>query len=396
MTLPPDVVDRVRAAVNTDRLIETAVQMIATPSPTGKAKAALDRLETILSGEGLQVDRPDADYPESPAVAARYKSGKPGRTLQFQGHSDTVHLPFVPPHVDDGNLYGSGASDMKGGIAAMVEAMLALRDTELLPGGDILITSTDMHEAPWGEGEQIRGMVKAGYVGDGVLIPEYLYDRVPVIGRGMAVISADVRRQGKPVHEVLGGSEQPSVISAGAELVRRLEELDDQLGARPQHPLGGRNSLFIGKVGAGEIFNQSPTEFRLEGTRRWLPGYGREEVEKEFRDILKTAAQREGIEVDGGFMFLSEPFELDQSHPLLSAFQTAYVATTGGELPLGGKPLLDDGNNIVRLSDAAPITHGPNAKGAHTVEEEVPVAELVRVAVVYALTALCFCGESDD
>lgn len=395
MTLRPDTVERLRAAVNEERLVDTAVKLIGVPSPTGTAKAALDQLETILIQDGLEVERPEADYPESPAVAGRLKSGKPGRTLQFQGHLDTVHLPYVPPRVESGTLYGSGAADMKGGVAAMVEATRALRDTEGLPGGQILLTSTDMHEAPWGHGEQIRGLVEAGYVGDGVLIPEYLYDRLPVIGRGMAVLDVHVRRQGKPVHEVLGGIEQPNVISAGAELVRRFEELDGQLAAGTQHPLGGRDSVFIGKIEAGEMYNQSPIDLHLEGTRRWLPGTDRVAVEKQFCDLMQSVG-RDGITVDGEFMFLSEPFVLDQTHPLLPAFQTAYTAATGTQLPLGGKPLLDDGNNIAILSDALPITHGPNGLGAHTVEEEVAVAELVRVALVYALTAVCFCGDVDE
>ena len=106
-------------------------------------------------------------------------------------------------------------------------------------------------------------------------------------------------------------------------------------------------------------------------------------------------AERDGISVDGDFMFLAEPFQLDQSHPFLHAFQQAYQAATGTELPMGGKPLLDDGNNILSLSDAVPITHGPNGLGAHTVDEEVAVDELVRVALVYALTAVCFCGGTD-
>ena len=392
MPITPETVDQIRAAIDRDRLLDTAISLIEVPSPTREAKEGLDRLDSILTAEGLHVERPDADYPECPAVAARYQSGSPGRTLQFQGHMDTVHLPYFPPRVENGTIYGSGCSDMKGGIAAMVEAMRALRDTGLLPGGEILITSTDLHEAPWGEGEQIRGMVKAGYVGDGVLIPEYLHDCLPVVGRGMAVLDVRVRRQGIPVHEVLGGMEQPNVIHAGAALVRRLEELDRDLATRPSHPLGGRPSLFVGKIDSGEMFNQSPTEFRLEGTRRWLPGTDHTEVEQEFRSILSEIEARDGIAVDGTFMYLAPPFELDQAHSLVTEFQSAYAATTGAELPLGFKPVLDDGNNIARLSDAPPITHGPHALGAHTVDEEVPVDELVRVAIVYALTAIGFCG----
>ena len=71
----------------------------------------------------------------SPAVVARLESGRAGRTLQWDGHLDTVHLPFVPPSVDGDNIRGSGACDMKGGVAAAVEALRVLRETGALTAG---------------------------------------------------------------------------------------------------------------------------------------------------------------------------------------------------------------------------------------------------------------------
>ena len=70
----------------------------------------------------------------------------------------------------------------------------------------------------------------------------------------------------------------------------------------------------------------------------------------------------------------------------------AYQAATGNEIPLGAKPFVDDGNAFIRAGGIPAVTHGPDAKGAHTVHEEVPVDELVRVALVYALTAVAFCA----
>jgi acetylornithine deacetylase/succinyl-diaminopimelate desuccinylase-like protein len=66
--------------------------------------------------------------------------------------------------------------------------------------------------------------------------------------------------------------------------------------------------------------------------------------------------------------------------------------TVGYELPVGLKPFLDDGNNFYSLAGIPAITHGPDAKGAHTLEERVPISELVRAAKVYALTAIAFCA----
>ena len=123
MTIDPAIIERLKSHVNRHRLVETARRLIDVPSPTGQAKAVSDRLAEILAADGFQVDRPTGGYPQSPAVLIRLDSGRPGRTLQFNGHLDTVHLPFVPSEIMDGCLTGSGASDMKGGLAAAVEAI---------------------------------------------------------------------------------------------------------------------------------------------------------------------------------------------------------------------------------------------------------------------------------
>ena len=126
--------DRVRGYVDRRRLLAIADRLIAVPSPTGRAGAAADGLAAVLSEEGFAVERPAAGHPDAPAVVVRLGGPRPGRTLQFDGHLDTVHLPFVPPGVDGDRLTGSGASDMKGGIAAAVEALRALRDAGALHG----------------------------------------------------------------------------------------------------------------------------------------------------------------------------------------------------------------------------------------------------------------------
>src|SRR5688500_3392089 len=137
-------------AVRAERLLDTALRICSIPSPTRDARRAADCLAEPLRDEGFAVERPDASWPESAAVVTRLDSGRPGRTLQFTGHLDTVHLPFVPPRVEDGILSGSGTADMKGGLAAAVEAMRALRDSGALAAGRVLFTAYDHHEGPWG------------------------------------------------------------------------------------------------------------------------------------------------------------------------------------------------------------------------------------------------------
>lgn len=385
-----DTAQQLAAAVQRDRLLDTAIKLVEVPSPTRSAAAVLNRLDEILRADGFAVDRPDAGWPEAPAVAARYQSGQPGKTLQFNGHLDTVHLPFVPPRVEQGVLYGSGCSDMKGGIAACVEAMRALRETGLLTAGAVLLTAHDLHETPWGDGTQVNGLIDQGYLGDAVLLPEYLADPLPIIGRGLSVLNVTIRREGEPIHEVLGGGEQPSVIGAGAEVVRRFAELDQELKQRT-HPLAGRESMFVGQIAAGEIYNQAPVECTLAGTRRWLPGTAMRDVESQFRRILAEVAEQHGVRIEGRFQVARDAYEIDPADPFVAAFQSAHHMATGRELPIGAKPFVDDGNEFVHRGGIPAITHGPDAKGAHTLHEEVAVSELVRVALVYALTAVEFC-----
>ena len=386
-----DVAKELTAAIQRDRLLETAIKLIEIPSPTRSAANVANRLHEILGGEDFSVERPDAGWPTAPAVVARYESGQPGRTLQFNGHLDTVHLPFVPPRVEHGILYGSGCSDMKGGLAACVEALRVLRETHLLPGGAILLTAHDLHEAPWGDGSQINGLIDAGFVGDGVLLPEYLADPLPVVGRGLAVFNVKIRREGEPVHEVLGGAELPSVIRAAAEMIRRFSQLDQELSQRT-HPLAGRESLFVGQMAGGEIYNQAPVECTLAGTRRWLPGTAQQDAERQFRQLLGEVAEEHGVQIEAAFQVARDAYQIDEDEPLVRELQFAHELAAGSRLPIGAKPFVDDGNEFVRRGGVPAITHGPAARGAHTLNEEVAVDELVRVALVYALTAIGFCG----
>jgi acetylornithine deacetylase/succinyl-diaminopimelate desuccinylase-like protein len=391
----PDATTQLSQAIQFDRLLDTAIKLVEVPSPTRSAADVSDRLDELLRQEDFPVARPAAGWPDAPAVVSRYESGRPGRTLQFNGHLDTVHLPFVPPRVENGILYGSGCSDMKGGIAACVEAMRALRETGLLTAGGVMLTAHDLHEIPWGDGTQLNGLIDEGYVGDAVLLPEYLANPLPVIGRGLSVLTVKITRDGTPVHEVLGGSETPSVIRAGAEVVRRFAAADEEL-KQLSHPWAGRESLFVGQFNAGEIYNQSPVECTLRGTRRWLPGTAMQDAEAQYQQMLAEVAQQYGVQITGQFQVARDAYEIDQQSPFVAAFQSAYRGATGDDLPIGAKPFVDDGNEFVNRAGIPAITHGPDAKGAHTLNEEVTVAELVRVALVYALTAVAFCQPGDE
>ncbi len=384
-------IEKITRAVDEKRLLDTAVSLIELPSPTLSAGAVADRLAELLVAEGFAVERPEADWPEAPAVVARLESGQPGRVLQFDGHLDTVHLPFVAPRIENGILYGSGSSDMKGGIAAFVEALRVLRDTDAIQCGGVMITAHDHHEAPWGDRRQLLALIREGYLGDGVLLPEYLGDVLPVAGRGMAVFSIEIERDGEPVHEVLRPAGLPDVVGVGAELIQRLKALCERLSAKIA-PHVGSDSVFVGRMESGEIYNQSPVKCRIEGTRRWVAAGSEPKAKRELEELLGALALESGTRVNlVDWVVPGDAFTVDEQSPLFAAFQGAHEAVTGNVLKVGAKPFIDDGNGFMNVGGVQALTHGPCATGAHTLDEEVPVAELLRVAKVYALTAFYFC-----
>jgi acetylornithine deacetylase/succinyl-diaminopimelate desuccinylase-like protein len=209
-----------------------------------------------------------------------------------------------------------------------------------------------------------------------------------VIGRGGLTWKVLIRRPGPPVHEVMRPAE-PSVIAAAAALVGRLQEFDCRLSEKRDR-LAGAESVFIGQIHSGVIFNQYPHECRLEGTRRWLPGTSRQAVEQEFRDLLDGVARETGTTITSELRPMRDAFELHRSDPFVAAFQEAMASVTGEPLPIGAKPFCDDGNSFWALARVPAITHGPHAGGAHTLDEWVEIDDLVRVARVYALTAVAY------
>ena len=125
-----------------------------------------------------------------------------------------------------------------------------------------------------------------------------------------------------------------------------------------------------------------------------MPGTTIESVREQFEAVLAEVASATSTRIESEFRVSRDAYEIDDQGPLLRSFQAAVSEISGEVLPLGSKPFVDDGNAFVSLGGVPAITHGPGALGAHTVNEQCPVSELVRVAAVYALTAVAFCAVS--
>src|ERR1700737_871522 len=91
------------ARVDGDRLLRTTMSLLELSSPSGQERLVAERYAELLEENGLDV-RLDREFPESPSVIGRL-SHSTGRTLQFDGHTDTVAQPHPPPRFENGEIF---------------------------------------------------------------------------------------------------------------------------------------------------------------------------------------------------------------------------------------------------------------------------------------------------
>ena len=192
---------------------------------------------------------------------------------------------------------------------------------------------------------------------------------------------------------------EPSVIAAGAALVEDLVRLDEQLleASRAVRALTdgidpGPPSVFIGQVHSGEIYNQYPQVCRLEGTRRWLPRTDRIDVERDFRAVIERVAAETRTTADLEWIAIRDAFFLDPDHPFVAAFQAAYRAATGRIAAAGPEAVRRRRQQLLGARRHPGDHPRPACAGAHTGREWVDIDDLVRVALLYAATAVAYCS----
>ena len=141
----------------------------------------------------------------------------------------------------------------------------------------------------------------------------------------------------------------------------------------------------------GEIYNQSPRTCIIEGTRRWLqPGAGTD-ARRQIEGVLAGLDALHGTTTSLEWEQQGDTFHLPVDHPIVQVVQEVHTELVGRPLPDGPKLFIDDGNIYPAEVGIPAVTPGPAALGAHTVNEEVPVSELERIALLYAATAVGFC-----
>jgi acetylornithine deacetylase len=310
-----------------------------------------------------------------------------GKTLLLNGHMDTVGVAGMSdghhPRVDReaGRLYGRGAYDMKGGLAA---CMLAAAEARKYPlRGDVIFTAViDEEYASAGTMD-----LASRFHADGAIVAEFTELQLILAHRGFVWL--EVETMGKAAHGSRPDLGVDAIVKMG-KVLTEMEKLDRRLRSNPTHPLLGSGSVHASLIQGGQELSSYPERCLLSVERRTLPGETPESVEAEFRrmveqirqsDVSFQAAVRRGID--------RSPLETREDTSIVQALQEAAVKVLDRPLQIAGVPFWTDAA-VLAEAGIPSVLFGPSGSGAHAVEEWVDLKSVKTCAEIYLATALRF------
>lgn len=359
---------------------------------------------------------PGLDFSGRPQLVARFAGGGHGKALMFNGHVDAVSVeprdawttdPFAT-EIREGKLYGRGACDMKGGVASMVFAAEVLADMGVRLAGDLLVATNTDEESSGAGGSAI---VEHGIRADAGIVTEPTGFDVWVACRGSEY--GVLRVPGRPGHAEVrqpdwreGGA--VNAIEKATVAIEAMQTLRHEWAARPEHrhPHLSPPSILPTMVTAGEWHVSYPASCDLTFVLLYLPvqadqqGWGSRMRREAEEWILEETAKDDWLaEHRVAFDWWTNPvmpLEIAESEPIVEA-------TLGASADIGktGTPSgLDswyDGATFTLLAGIPSVAYGPSgfqqggASVAHTIDEYVPVDDLVACAQGLAVAAMRFC-----
>lgn len=306
---------------------------------------------------------------------------------------DTVSLgsmenPLEPTYADD-RLYGRGACDTKGSLAAMLYAMEeCARDPEQLSSDVVLCASVDEERAYKG----ILAFVNSDIAVTGAIVGEPTYLGIVVAHKGCARFRLETR--GKAAHTSVP-HEGDNAIYQMAEVLRVMKKDVESGLARLDHALVGPPTVVVATIRGGTQVNIVPERCAIEVDRRVIPGEDAREVLDGMLDILRERLQNSGVEVDVEELLLD--WALDTSPESAVVRRAQQVASgLGLDDSLHGVAYGSDASKLQQLGGVPSIVFGPGSIAqAHSKEEWVPVEHVERAAEFYVGMARGF-GRTDD
>jgi acetylornithine deacetylase len=324
-----------------------------------------------------------------PSVVGRLRGSGGGRSVMLNAHLDTVGIEgmagALEPVIRDGRLYGRGAYDMKGSLAACLATVKALADATADVRGDLVLAAVaDEEYASLGTAEVAREVpVHAAIVTEPTELD------ICIAHKGFVWL--EVETAGKAAH----GSRFFEGIDANMRMGRflsRLDRLEQELRTRPPHPLVGPPSLHAPTLHGGSELSTYAASCRLGIERRTVPGETEAGVRAEIEALIEqTRAADPRFQAAVRCLLARNAFEVSPDAPIVSAVRAAATRHLGRSPALIGKPFWMD-SAILADAGVETVIIGPIGGGAHTSEEWVDLQSLERLAAILADAAAAYCA----
>lgn len=383
-------------------------------------------LANRLAGLGAEIDQfePDADalrnhpmmppwhhWDGRPITVATLRGADGGRSLIINGHIDVVSpgdlerwtSPPFEADVRDGRVYGRGAVDMKGGIAAAIFALEALAANGVRLAGDVIVeTVPDEETCAMGT----VAVIERGYRADAGLVPEPTKLRMWIATRGL--LHGSIVVPGRSAHAEMN---QPSwrngggvnAIERSVPVLQAFGELSADWATRESkaHPLLGRPSVQPTIIEGGAFISNIPESCRIDINATYLPadadpgGYGSVPRAEILHAVAAAAARDDWLtETPPAWTWATDypPSEIDPREEILAVTREA-AASIGIDATAEGIDTTYDGALLTRLANVPSPAFGPgDLTRAHAPDEWVGVDELVLGARAYARAITAWCG----
>ena len=382
-------------SINEKFIIETTQQLVRVDStnPTLGAKNAGEGqiaavIADLATGVGLDVTVQDV-LPGRPNVVACLKGTGHGRSLMFNGHTDTVGIHgMVEPFsagIRQGKLYGRGSQDMKASLAAMLGAAKAIVDAGISLSGDLILAFV-IDEETMSEGS--ADLVQH-FSADAAIVTEPTDLTITRAHRGFTWF--EVETFGRAAH----GSRFKEGIDANMHMGRflaQLDKLEQELRARPPHPLVGPPSLHASMIKGGSEISTYAAHCLLTIERRTVPGETVASTKAELQAIIDhLAAEDENFKSTVNATFSREPFEVSQEAAIVRTLEQKVTDRLGQRPRHTGQSFWTDAA-LLAAAGMETVLIGPLGAGLHSAEEWVDVQSVIDLAAILADTAVEYCG----
>lgn len=310
-----------------------------------------------------------------------------GRSLLLNAHLDTVGVAGMErPHepvVEGNRLYGRGAYDMKGGLAAI---MMAIAQTKKLSlRGDVILTAVaDEEYASLGT----QAIVKRWHA-DAAIVTEPTALRLCVAHKGFVWL--EITTQGRAAHGSRPDLGNDAIVKMGHILVG-LEQLDRSLRAVPSHRLLGSGSLHASLIEGGQELSSYPEICTLQVERRTIPDETPEQVEGEIRNLLGEIGR-----TDPTFLasvkttFVRDPYEVAEDAAIVQTVFGQAASLLGSAPEVVGETWWTDAA-LLAAAGIPTVLYGPGGAGAHAVIEWADLEQVRQCSDVLLATIQEFCA----